>query len=599
MQGEDVRVHGGLTLGISTMQTYCTSVLLLGFLLLPAVSSHNAYAGEPEQIAALRKLGADIDLNEDGNATRIVAPNGFTNADLKHLGGLPKLVSLDLSGTRVTNVGMATVKELKTLRDVDLMHLPISAEGTNCLTGLVQLNNLNLQFTHVDDEAVAHLTRIPDLEKLWLGHTRLTDAGLQHVARIESLSDLSLNSTQVTDAGIRHLSKLANLRSITLHDTGLTDRGLEELARLDGLEELLISGTEISGDGFRVISKLPNLRILDVSDTPISDEDVVPLASAARIERLSLLSTEIGDVGLERIGLAKMKNLRTLDLQCGKVTDKSLPLIQGSTKLKDLYLPRGGGVTDAGMKSIRGLTNLEVLTLAKPVGDAGVAEFADLVRLKVLSLRGSSITDVGLKQLKNMTQLESLNLYHTRITEDGLKHLEALTTLQELNVNATMVTREAVNRLKKVLPNTAIYGGRIRTGFIELEQNDPRVVAETRRLEGHWTAIAGQRGSEALPNPKEHWISFRENRVTVSVNTDEALAGDYRLDPTKAPSQIDIALWNDGWLEEMKAIYVVDKDELKICLILDSAGKRPNAFDVGSKEELRLIVYERTSGKSE
>ena len=68
-------------------------------------------------------------------------------------------------------------------------------------------------------------------------------------------------------------------------------------------------------------------------------------------------------------------------------------------------------VTDAGLKCLNALTNLETV-----------------------GLDGTNITDAGLEHLKGLNNLKTLYLNDTKVTDAGLEHLKGLTELEYLNL---------------------------------------------------------------------------------------------------------------------------------------------------------------------
>ena len=81
-------------------------------------------------------------------------------------------------------------------------------------------------------------------------------------------------------------------------------------------------------------------------------------------------------------------------------------------------------VTDAGLKELVGLTQLQSLNLyTTQVTDAGLKELAGLIQLQTLNLDGTWVTDAGLKELAGLTQLQSLILHRTRVTLAGVQKL--------------------------------------------------------------------------------------------------------------------------------------------------------------------------------
>ena len=92
-----------------------------------------------------------------------------------------------------------------------------------------QVTWLDLSGTGVSDRGLAALRRFPNLTRLHLDRTGITDAGLVHVATLERLEALNLYGTSITDAGLAHLSGLERLRSLYVWQTGASPAGVERL----------------------------------------------------------------------------------------------------------------------------------------------------------------------------------------------------------------------------------------------------------------------------------------------------------------------------------------------------------------------------------
>ena len=90
------------------------------------------------------------------------------------------------------------------------------------------------------------------------------------------------------------------------------------------------------------------------------------------------------------------------------------------------------GVTDAGLKALARMPNLERLDLrGTAVGDAGLAALAGLDKLETLGLFGTRVTDGGLEALRELPSLERVYVGDTLVTEEGRKALrEARAELQ-------------------------------------------------------------------------------------------------------------------------------------------------------------------------
>ena len=79
-------------------------------------------------------------------------------------------------------------------------------------------------------------------------------------------------------------------------------------------------------------------------------------------------------------------------------------------------------VTDAGLASLRGLTQLGVLTLTGTSDRRRLAAAHEPNTPQIVSAL-PSITDAGLENLKGLPLLTEVSLYNTQITDAGVKKL--------------------------------------------------------------------------------------------------------------------------------------------------------------------------------
>ena len=115
-------------------------------------------------------------------------------------------------------------------------------------------------------------------------------------------------------------------------------------------------------------------------------------------------------------------------------------------------------LTDAGLKEVSKLQNLEKLSLPKQITDEGLKEVAQLQKLTYLHLTDTKITAAGLKEVAKLQQLEKLHLtFCDQISDAGLKKLAKLKKFKFLSLVNTQVTDAGVAELRKALPNCKIY----------------------------------------------------------------------------------------------------------------------------------------------
>ena len=184
-----------------------------------------------------------------------------SDAEFESLKQLDQLQHLSC-GDSVTNAGLARLKELRHLRNLDLIGDDSVAAGLEHITALTQLEELNLSNTDVGDAELERLKGMAQLRYLGLVGTRITDAGLRHLEGLTRLEDLTLNKTQIGDAGVQHLKGLKQLKRLGLGNTRVTDASLEHLIGLKNLVHLELQFTSVTADGVRKIDRaLPHCDI--------------------------------------------------------------------------------------------------------------------------------------------------------------------------------------------------------------------------------------------------------------------------------------------------------------------------------------------------
>src|SRR5262249_47302844 len=97
---------------------------------------------------------------------------------------------------------------------------------------------VNFSGTAVTDAGLKELKELKSLRELDLGGTAITDAGLKELKELKGLRELHLSGTAVTDAGLKELKELNRLQWLDLGNTKVTDAGLKELKELKRLQGL-------------------------------------------------------------------------------------------------------------------------------------------------------------------------------------------------------------------------------------------------------------------------------------------------------------------------------------------------------------------------
>jgi internalin A len=125
--------------------------------------------------------------------------------------------------------------------------------------------------------------------------------------------------------------------------------------------------------------------------------------------------------------------------------------------LKDLRLDYTG-VTDGGLKELKGLRNLKSLSLnGTRITDDGLETVGGLRRLEVLILENTRITDIGLDELAGLSSLSVLSLRRCpNVTDASIKVLALMKGLRYADLTGTGVTKDGAGLLRKALPECNI-----------------------------------------------------------------------------------------------------------------------------------------------
>lgn len=136
---------------------------------------------------------------------------------------------------------------------------------------------------------------------------------------------------------------------------------------------------------------------------------------------------------------AYFPRLKKLYVHGGQATDAGLATIAGLRELEVLIMWDARTVTDAGVRHLARLPNLQKVHIsASKIGDGSLAVFGRMPSIQELSLQGNAFTDAGLAHLAGMVQLRSLWVGRSKlpITDAGVRHLAKLTSLEQLDLGS-------------------------------------------------------------------------------------------------------------------------------------------------------------------
>ncbi len=235
-------------------------------------------------------------------------------------------------------------------------------------------------------------------------------AFFEHLGHITALESLNVIATKANDEWIAPLGKLTNLKTLRFTNNGkLTDAGMEQLAGLKNLETFSFVGTAITGRAYAKCKDWTHVIKVSHRGSSIDDEGLQQLCEhLPNLESISLAHAKFTDAGA--VHLAKLTKLKGLELGTSKATPKTLTHLAG-LPLESLQLGEGFGSIEC-IPLVKGIATLRRLTLtdAKALTDADLKVVASLTQLDHLELGKVPLPDDRLAVLRDFAFLKSMRL---------------------------------------------------------------------------------------------------------------------------------------------------------------------------------------------
>jgi internalin A len=333
---------------------------------------------------------------------------------LKILCTLPELKSLETNGA-AGDEALETLCTMKSLQELRLCAMSlgrtsdyVTDAGLASLAEIKSLEVLELRCARCTDAGLRHLAKLPKLRSLSIHGGTFSNSGLVHLTRISSLEALRIKALNFTDEGLNHLARLSNLKRLTLNwARSITDTGLVSLSTIKTLESLAVVSDKFTSAGLNQLNDLPTLKQLNAG--PGQGEIVLAFGNLRQLE----------------------------DLRICVFSDRDLVFLAQLHKLKDLEIECRGPVTDEGIRHLQGLTSLRRLRINNALlTDKGLATIGALGRQESFLTVSGDFTPQGLEPLKNLHALKQLQLTSVRPLEgkalDDLKH--ALPNLDRFSI---------------------------------------------------------------------------------------------------------------------------------------------------------------------
>lgn len=259
-------------------------------------------------------------------------------------------------------------------------------------------------------------------------------AFFERLGHITTLESLNVISTKLNDDWITPIGKLVNLKSLKLTNNGkLSDAGMEKLAGLKNLETFSFVGTQITGRAYA--------RCEDWT----------------KVTKVSHRGSSIDDEGLQQL-CDHLPNLESISLAHAKFTDAGAAHLAKLAKLKGLEI----GTRNATPATLKHLTNLplEYLQLGEGFeGPESIVIIRAIPTLRRLTLTNAKdLTDADLKLVAELTQLEHLELGKIELSDERLPALQGFAFLKSMRIvpGKTPFSPGTEAKIKALLPKTEL-----------------------------------------------------------------------------------------------------------------------------------------------
>jgi hypothetical protein len=260
--------------------------------LVPEAWSAPDLAALPDTVRTLRVRGTHLTTEELQALTRFrglekihLCENDFGEGVIAILSQLPALSFLCLRAGGINDQGVARLRELSTLTELELSSASkLTDQGLAEIGTLKKLRRLEIRgCRQVTDKGLHALAGLENLEELdfWLS-AAITDEGLAGLARLPRLRFAELSDLKsVTPAGWAALAKAPSLRELYFNYCALDDDGLAELGKIKDLEFLAYyqhqQTGKITDQGLLHLKGLANLRRLHIYSKPVTAEGMKAL----------------------------------------------------------------------------------------------------------------------------------------------------------------------------------------------------------------------------------------------------------------------------------------------------------------------------------
>lgn len=171
---------------------------------------------------------------------------------------------------------------------------------------------------------------LPKVKKVWIW-SDLSDERWRLLKQLLNLEEIAFYDSPGTDTFLKHIQGMESLERIAFDATPLSDAGMKYIATLPNLKKLVVEGPDVTDAGFAYLRGHANLEMLVLSNTNVTDEGLAVLKEIPRLRSLVLFDRSRRGLHLTDAGLRHLKeltNLETLKVSGGWASEAAVHDLQ-------------------------------------------------------------------------------------------------------------------------------------------------------------------------------------------------------------------------------------------------------------------------------
>lgn len=282
----------------------------------------------------------------------------MSRENLEDISNYPKITSLIIAGSNLSEVDIVPLASVKNLRDVTFTDCKINASIGKDILQLQQISRIGLEELTTVRPTLTNLARLPKLTAFHAGNVRvqredfrrflsssrlqsiflnkvslyqtgnpidiwpasakvisiygcnLTPEDLKAIGKLKSLTDLHLGDALLNDSVLEHFQELNSLQNISFKNMGISARGFEIVIEKIQPPSLHIAGGELPSGVAESLSHMCRLQSLNLTGVILAHQDIEAIANSQAIVELRITSP--GHTDRLLLKLASIPSLRLL-----------------------------------------------------------------------------------------------------------------------------------------------------------------------------------------------------------------------------------------------------------------------------------------------